>query len=183
MLYFSPKTWIFQLFIDMLSPPRKLPVICLKVQMLEVDERVSVLYRNNVSPGIHRDRPNGRTPSNPVKIPVKIGAPYLCRHHRASRCDCNQVCDMNSSMTPFQALMLVASVAACSVTYTGAIVLIRRLASERANPRSVTGFRAVNTGPGAFDDLEFLFDDAHCAALAPVAHSAYLRKCKTPPMF
>lgn len=83
-------------------------------------------------------------------------------------------------MTPFQALMLVASVAACSVTYTGAIVLIRRLASERANPRSVTGFRAVNTGPGAFDDLEFLFDDAHCAALAPVAHSAYLRKCKTP---
>ena len=48
-----PKTWIFQLFIDMLSPPRKipviclapprkLPVICLKVQMLEVDEP---LYR------------------------------------------------------------------------------------------------------------------------------------------
>ena len=47
-----PKTWIFQLFIDMLSPPRKipviclapprkLPVICLKVQMLEVDEPLS----------------------------------------------------------------------------------------------------------------------------------------------
>jgi len=80
--------------------------------------------------------------------------------------------------TAAEMIILLASLAAMSASWAGALGAVRHLARPRNTERNQTGFTAVNKGPRAFDELSFLFDEDHCATLSVKALAAYLAKCK-----